>query len=345
MPVPAVAGSPRWRTSAPPGPSTSETASARRSSRSARPAVPCPPLHQGPSAPTSSATARRAGRASSPRLLAPTGVGAAEPRYRAVTTMQASCDERATCSRRSILPCASRMQRVPRPRPGVTTQPRACWTLYEPSGTATFRSCPAQVVRAQRAAVAARHIGPVAAERDVLRRLVGAQLAEHLPRSGVVIALASRSPEVTQTRAGSGVQPTSCARTAAAACPAAAAGPGSRRRRSQFAWPSSRVRTQSVRPPGSIVDVAGERADLRPRHDATPRDVQRHDFAALRVTHERMPSVGVRRRIARLSEAVRTCVIRSVRASTMLIAPSSEWATTARLPTVSMLRGLAGEGM
>src|SRR5436190_19470131 len=76
-------------------------------------------------------------RAANESAHAPSELGYAE------TTMQASCDERAIFSRRRSCPETSRTQRLPRPSPGVTTQPWACWTLYESSATAVvFRRRP-----------------------------------------------------------------------------------------------------------------------------------------------------------------------------------------------------------
>src|SRR6266571_2414017 len=55
-------------------------------------------------------------------------------------TKQASCEEGDTCTRRTRRPCRSSTQKVPRSSDGVTIQPKASWTLYEPAGTFVVRA-------------------------------------------------------------------------------------------------------------------------------------------------------------------------------------------------------------
>src|SRR5882724_763424 len=64
------------------------------------------------------------------------GVGANQ----AVMTKQASCEDGDTCTRRVRRPCRSSTQKLPRSSDGVTIQPPASCTLYEPTGTFVVRT-------------------------------------------------------------------------------------------------------------------------------------------------------------------------------------------------------------
>src|SRR5437879_4828904 len=56
-------------------------------------------------------------------------------RNQTVITKQASCEEGDTCTRRLRRPCRSSTQKIPRSSEGVTIQPKASCTLYDPTGT------------------------------------------------------------------------------------------------------------------------------------------------------------------------------------------------------------------
>ena len=92
--------------------------------------------------------------------------------------------------------------------------------------------------------------------------------------------------------------------------------------------------------------MSGARADGARADDAAPQHVERDDLAARRVGDVRVAAVRMRGRVARLAEAAEDVRTSSERPSTMLTAPISGWATTARSPTVSILRGepLVGRG-